>query len=979
MRCPSLGAWRNALALAVLAALAAHGRAHATDAAADATGPDGAAQLGRVEVVGSRIKRVDIETSQPVLVLERADIDRTGLVTVSEVLQQIVVNGSNLNSRINNGNDGQARVSLRNLGPNRTLVLVNGRRWVPELDGAVDLSTIPLPIVERIEVLRDGASAIYGSDAIAGVINITTRRNYEGAEAHAYLGTWEQGDGRTYSTDFTIGTGRERANVALNVMYQKQEPVFAGDREISAVPVYGLPGNDTCAGASTTTPAGRFVVPGRNNGPQPTRCVPGMTPGLTPIEGTSGANPSEFRFFDTRTDGFNFAPANYLLTPSERLSLYAQGRYELSGSMAFSTDVLVSERRSNQLLAPAPIMINPAFAGALGNTSISANNLYNPFGVPIQRFQRRFAESGGRRFAQDVDGYRYSGGFDGVFPLFGREFSWEAHALYARNEQAEISQGGVNLVNVATALGPSFVDALGVPRCGTPTNTIADCVPLDLFGAGSITPAMAEYIAAITQSSAETELTSYAANLTGDLFELPAGPLGMATGYEYRRARGSFQPDALLASGRLGIGGSDILPTSGGYSVDEAYLELNLPLLSEKPFAEIVELSLAARYSDYSNFGDTVNAKAGFRWKPHASLLLRGNWSEGFRAPSVNELFQGAQSGIGDPLNDPCQPMEGEPTAAVRARCIALGVPLQYEQPEVTNLTFGGNPGLQPETAVTRTLGLVYSPSWLGGLDLYIDWYNITIDESIGALDAQALVNRCYTLFDDGACERVTRNEQGQLFIVDATLQNLRQGTETEGFDVTVNWRRTTTWGKFNVRWDTAYVDYYGEKGRPPRLTPTGDGTLLLGNVVATLRGDDFFTGTWRIKSNVVLSWSRGDWSAALTGRYFSPLEESCDRSVAYANNRGAQYLDRCDDLDRVVDLDGDGIGDPAPTHEVDEVWFFDLQAGWDAPWNAHLTAGVRNAFDRDPPAAHNAFANSFDPAYDIPGRFWYLEYTQRF
>jgi iron complex outermembrane receptor protein len=387
-------------------------------------------------------------------------------------------------------------------------------------------------------------------------------------------------------------------------------------------------------------------------------------------------------------------------------------------------------------------------------------------------------------------------------------------------------------------------------------------------------------------------------------------------------------------------------------------------------------LNLAARYSDYSNFGSTTNAKAGFRWKPFTDLLVRGNWSHGFRAPSVAELFTGTQLNGGGDIIDPCHPSSNSP-ADVLARCAAAGVPSDFVLPELTNVSNGGNPQLQPETAVTKTLGLVYSPSWAPGLDLYLDWYDITIDGLISDLDAQTIVNRCYVLADPTACARITRNADHQLFLVNATLQNVRTGLETEGFDFTLSWRHLTPYGRFEVRWDTAYVDYFGDKGRPARLTRLPDGTVLLGNVVATR--DDFGNDEWRIKSNLTLGWSRGDWSASVTGRYFSQLEEDCQREVDFADSRGApQYRALCTDPNRIVDRDGDGIGDPAAIHTIPAVWFFDLQAGWDAPWHAHVTAGVHNVFDRDPPISRTSM-NSILPTYDIPGRFWYVEYTQHF
>ena len=307
---------------------------------------DDAEQLETIQVIGSRIKRTDIETSQPVFVIEREDLQKTGLTSVGDILQDLTTNGAALNTTFNNGGNGETQIDLRNLTANRTLVLVNGKRWVSGLGGAVDLNTIPVTIIERVEVLKDGASAIYGSDAIAGVVNITTRDTYDGAEASAYLGENEEGDGRTELYDFTIGSSTDRASVVMNASYTKQEPIFAGDREISANPLFGFNGNNVNVGASSTTPFGRFGF-GSTGGR-----LPNGAPGtLTLIPGRAGTAAGDFTPFDLSTAGYNFAPDNYLLTPQERIGIYVQGRYQITDDISFNTSIVYNERKSEQQLA----------------------------------------------------------------------------------------------------------------------------------------------------------------------------------------------------------------------------------------------------------------------------------------------------------------------------------------------------------------------------------------------------------------------------------------------------------------------------------------------------------------------------------------------------------------------------------------------------------------------------------------------------
>lgn len=912
---------------------------------------DDAEKLETIQVVGSRIKRTDLETSQPIFVVGREDLQKTGLTSVGDILQELTTNGATINTVFNNGGDGSTQIDLRNLGSNRTLVLVNGRRWVSNLGGSVDLNTIPVSAIERVEVLKDGASAIYGSDAIAGVINITLRDNYDGAEASAYLGENEEGDGRTEAYDFTVGSSTDRASVLLNAAYVKQEPIFAGDRDISKVPLFGFGGNNTGVGASSTTPFGRFGFSA--NGGR----LPNGSPGtLTLIPGRTGTAAGDFKPFDGTVDGFNFAPDNYLLTPQERTSVFVQGRYQITDNIAFSSTILYNERRSEQQLAAMPFVFGTAGSG-LARFTIPATALYNPFGVDVTRAQYRNTEQL-RSFNQDVDTFYFAGGFNGGFDLADRSFSWDVNYIYTDNEEHDLTYGLFDLNRLRTGLGPSFRDAAGVARCGTPTAVIAGCVPLNIFGGPTgFTREMVDYASFTAQDNTYKKLYNYTGNITGDLFELPAGPLGFAAGYEYRREFAYDQPDALIASGAST--GNIRQPTSGGFSLDEFYVEFNVPVLKDLPGAEILEFSVAARYSDYSNFGDTTNPKFGFRWKPYADLLVRGNYAEGFRAPAITELFLGNSDNFPTVL-DPCS-ASAQPSGDVLSRCRngiggVTGTPVGYEQTNSQiRITVGGNANLGAEQARSKTLGLVYSPSWVEGLDVSLDWYNIEVTDAIGTRSAQFILNDCYRNATLTSCALITRQANGDVLDLFAGTQNLPLGTETEGYDLTVDYKFDTSFGKFRINWDTAYVSYFGDVGQP-------DGSNVAG--VLFDRGSIFN----RIKSNITTNWQYGDWGATLTTRYLSGVDEDCSVPVLFGNPG----------LCSSPDAEDPQFGG-APTNHLDDVWYFDLQGTWDAPWNGRVSAGIRNLFDKDPPESYSNFANSFDPSYEVPGRFWYVQYTQKF
>ena len=327
---------------------------------AQGTGSDDASTLDRIEVTGSRIRSVDVETQQPLLLIDRAEIEKQGFTSVADILQQISINGAAINTQFNNGGDGSSGIDLRGLGAARTLVLVNGRRWVSGLGGSVDLNTIPAAIIERIEVLKDGASSIYGSDAIAGVVNLITRQDYEGAEARFKYGQFDEGDGEEESYDATIGVSSDRGNLVFGASYVKSSAVSAGDRDISRDPTFGR----GPSGYSSFSDRGQIWYPNDED----LRLV--VQPGA------DGRNLDNYAPFTAATDAYNFAADNYLRTPQERTSIYVQGRFEVTDRVSFVTDALYNERRSEQLLAGFPLSGGPLFFGGQG---ISGESYYNPF------------------------------------------------------------------------------------------------------------------------------------------------------------------------------------------------------------------------------------------------------------------------------------------------------------------------------------------------------------------------------------------------------------------------------------------------------------------------------------------------------------------------------------------------------------------------------------------------------------------------
>ena len=951
---------RDAISFALVAgATAVSGSAFAQDAApADPQ----ATTLDRIEVTGSRIRQVDAETSQPILVLDREAIEQSGRTSVADLLQTISTNGAPINTQVNNGGDGSAGVDLRGLGSARTLVLVNGRRWVSSLGGTVDLNTIPSAMVERVEILKDGASSIYGSDAIAGVVNLITRQDFDGAEAHVYYGQYSEGDGGRTTADFTLGSSSERGNLVIGISHTDEKAVSAADRAISRDPVFGF-GSSQYSSFSNYGQIWDLIDADGN----PTGDIneADSIENWVVNEGADGRNLDNYHPFGA-ADAYNYAKDNYLRTPNERTSLYVQGRYDITDTVAFVTDALYNERLSAQQLAGFPLGEGNYLSGDQG---LSADSYYNPTrGTANARelnWSRRLVEQE-RFYEQDVKTWHFYGGFQGSFNFADRFFDWDVGYAFNRNDQTDMQIGDVNMQALRNATGASFMGDDGVVYCGTPDAVIDGCVPFNpLSSPGEITQDQLNYILFTAKDKYQNTSKSYTANISGDLFALPGGMAGFAAGYEHRKESGYDNPDAFVSAGLSS--GNARQPTSGGYDLDDIYLELLLPVLSDVPGAQLLEFSVATRYSDYSNFGDTTNSKFGFKWKPFDDLLVRGNWAEGFRAPAISNLFGGAAASY-DSYGDPCStdsPYFSRPE--VQQRCAAAGVPADFVQRTNAGDGYNGqtpypfnwvsNVDLGPETATNKTLGFVYSPGYFSGFDISVDWWEISIEGAISRPSATYILDQCFVEGDEGFCDiayglgGLTRDTFGTINNFNRGLLNLAE-VEVEGFDVTARYRLPQTdYGSFMLVWDNAYITRYES-----RSTPEGEWD----NVVGEYSQD---APTWRLRSNLGLNWNYNDFGASWTARYYSGLVESCPTFA----------LSACSDPDRRIEAGAD------PQNRLPSTTYHDVQVRYDLPWNSTVAIGVNNVFDKDPPISFQAFANSFDTQYDTPGQFYYMEYRQRF
>lgn len=1014
---------RDAITIALVAGIAGGtGVAFAQETAAGAT------TLDRIQVTGSRIRQVDVETAQPVTFVTREEIQRQGFQSVADILQNISAVGAPPISRaapLSSGeNVGGSYISLRNLGAQRSLVLLNGKRLGISTGGLQDIAAIPAAAIERIEVLKDGASSIYGSDAIAGVINIITRTNFEGAEANVYYGQYSQGDGAITNGDFTMGFTGDRGSITITADWRNEDGVNGGDRWFSEfsrtdrhptdqwTAVGGIGGFQplwsqrdqfghittgwTTPTATNPNPAGpRLIVREGGNprnpadwirqdtavgscpaGPTPGECVPGSTLHKT-----------------------NTNLQMDVHTPLETRTLFVDGAYDLTESIRFRTNLAYFHRYSDRMIAGYPMQ-----AASFG-TSMSADSYFNPIGQPIANWWRRGWEVP-RTTNSDLTNYRFSGTFEGFFEVGDRVFDWDVGYLHSEHRLTQASYGNFNLANVRAAVGPSFLNADGVVQCGTAANPIAGCVPWNPFvdygvtGPGGLTgnDALQRYLFQEEHSTGKTSTQIFSANLAGTIVPLPAGDLGFAIGVESRKEKGEFSPDALAQTGgstNLAAG-----PTGGGYKVDEIYVELEAPLLANVPFAQELTFTAATRYSEFDTFGETTNSKFGLRWKPIDSLMVRATVADGFRAPTISDLYGGGSQTFAS-FTDPCDTSFGSSAtdAATRANCVAAMGALANSYRQLGQgfnpvgspnsqtpvaFTSGSNPLLTPELSKSQTIGFVWSPSFLEGFNASIDWWKIRIDDTIVADSPTAILNDCFVLGIAARCVAPVNGAPG--FTRDPNLgyvNNMVFGgrnagyRKAEGFDVDLTYRFSTeNLGSFTVNSNSTYTvaDY---------LVSTNDPRYALSSVG--------FTSSFRLRSNLSLGWNWGDFGASWTTRYYSSMKENCTYFTGQRSVGGVpidqpileSHLE-CNDITFAPNGNFRPDGSPASAlarrNKNGSTIFNDVQFRWEAPWNATIAVGANNVFEKyGPPMYSQPSANfSYYGGFDI-GRFVYMKYQQRF
>src|SRR5215472_14500511 len=968
------------ITLAVRGALAMCGVASPLMAQEAAPAPPPVVQ--EVVVTGSRIQQNVAQSTQPLSVISSEAIDRTGLASVGELLSQLTTSGSALNTKFNSSGNfgyppdgggigaGSAQVDLRNLDSKRTLVLVDGLRWVNEssasgVSGSADLNTIPISIIDHIEVLEDGASSIYGSDAIAGVINIITKKRFDGVEVTGYEGTYNKG-GLTTEGTLTAGGSSGKFSGVFVASYYNQQEISSSKWWQSDVPEP----NGGQASGSSATPQGRFRFcdPNIPAAAGAGSCATGSFLSITLNDGVANPvwdpnNPQggDYHHF-TNADRFNFAPLNLLLTPSQRKALWTSISYDASDDVQLYAKALFNTRSSKNQAAPEPIFIGPVAqtGGIADSISVSHLNPFNPFGIDLCAvaspncgdgtanffgLTRRPLEGGPRIFNQDVDTWYFSAGLKGTLHVLDG-LSWDINFVDTDNKATQQFTGGYNLTKVSTALGDPAVCA-----------QIPGCTPLDLFGGQSrpITAAMLKYVEAVQLDSSDQKLKLVSANITGTIFHIQDRAAGVAIGLEHRHYDGIFSPDPLRQTGESQD--SLAFPVSSSYHVDEAYAEFSVPVLPS------LGASAAVRYSDYSTFGNTTTYKGGLRWQPIDDLGVRGTYSTGFRAPNLGELYGLTQ--FGATLADPCGQTGGVVVfpgnnSALANACRAQGVPDGFQQANTQITTFtGGNKNLKPEKSKSWTAGFVYKPSWLAGsggtdhLTLEATYYNHKIKGAIQAEDIQALLDACLAAggTDPALCAPFSRIASGDLRPPQNKLQNLAQIT-TSGLDLKANWvSQPLSIGHLSAALQATRVfDYKAE-----------DKLGLVAQRAVGIEVNNSAIPDWR--ANLQLGWGFGPLDVSWNVRYISSVTELCA-------NASLTPVPGCSDA-------------PGATNTLQATVYNDAQIAWQGAFRLtglRLELGGTNVFGVNPPVCFTCTLNGYDAGtYDLPGPFYYARASYKF
>ncbi len=907
-----------------------------------------------VVVTGSRIRNANLVSSSPVTQVNAEDFALSGTTRVEDLLNTLPQLAPSFDSFTVNPTTGFATADLRGLGTNRTLVLVNGLRLPPGgiRSEAADLNQIPATMLQRVEVLTGGASAVYGSDAVAGVVNFILDRGFEGVSInvgvsgyqHSNGNNYLQGlmdargfeyprgnsgiDGRTYNMDIAMGGdfANGRGHASTYFTYRKNEELLQGSRDYSSC---ALSASGTSCGGSSTAPTPNFIY----------------------VDYDGAGNYLDDNFVHMNPDGswaagvgelYNYAPINHYQRPDERYTAGAFFNLEISPSFRPFMDIMFANTNTSVQIAESGTFFANTLTFDCTDAligSLCADIGLDPTGPVDLYVGKRNVEGGPRVSIIDSTSYRVAFGSEGEL---GSNWAYNVSFLTSANSSSETSQNDF----ISSNLGDALL------ACADPTlvNTTA-CY--NVWVPGGVTAASAAAAAGTGMQAGRTELIQLGGYVTGDTgFAFPGADenISLVAGAEWRRTNFAVAADSNMGTGNFtGLGGPR--PSiDNGYDVTEVYFEAGVPLVAN------IDMELGYRYSNYNTSGGVSSYKVGLAWEPMEMIRFRGGYNRAIRAANINELYSVQQIALwgGD---DPCSGVAPEFTAA---QCANTGVSAaQYGNISASpaaqyNQFTGGNPGLQPETADTWTFGFVATP--VDNMSVSVDYYHVEITDQIGTIGAGTVLRFCGLTGDPFLCNKVNRNSAtgdlwlGQTGFVENLIDNFGD-LSWSGIDLAVNYTTPVAGGDL----DLSFVGSYAlEQEIAPLPGVNEDATYDCAGVINT----SCQTPDWRHTFRATYSQDTW-WQASLRWRYVGSMD--------YTDTSGAPGA-----TDSLLIANG---------NQLDGVNYFDLTGTFEVRDNATFTVGVNNVLDTEPPMVGSTLSlNANAPGgYDQNGRFLHASLNIRY
>ncbi len=943
----------------------------ATNPAGADVGTASGSTAENIVVTGSRLKTSNATSEAPVVVVTAAQIEHTQAQTVEDVLSKLPEVGfSGFTRGYNNGGGGVSCLELRNLGVERTLVLVDGKRFVNGSANCVDLNNIPLAEVERIEILKDGASTTYGADAIAGVINIILKHNFSGVtfSANGQVGT-EKGDDKGGELSVLAGTNFDHGNFTIGLDYNNQGPVFQADRPFGQFPV------------QTDNPLGRKQTVGSIYNPNGLVFSDTNTTNennynnlfnLVNKNGTLGAG-----YTGVPSQRFNFGALQQLADSIEKESITSTANYDFNDHVTGFMEGFYTHKRTSEQLAAQPVSaalpgsgLPDAFVVPEGNPGLTA--LLGTGSGPVDLYKRE-TQFGNRQYTQVDNTFQINTGLKGDI---GYGWNYEVFFQYGEDDDQTTNANNINFLHLENEVGFQQTTATAAQQAAAIATTgafdsstfgiynpavcvaSAGCTIANPFGQ-RYTAAQIAYATYTEAQQNRDTLKVYGGSVANNaLFNLPAGPVGVSLGVEHRTESGQFTPDSLDLTGE-GLG-STARPTNGSFDVTEVFGETRIPILKDLPGAKDLHIDVGGRFFNYNNFGSGETWKVAGNYTPIEGIRFRGSDGVAFRQPSINDLFNGQAISFNG-ATDPCSQVSsyGGKSGIVQANCAKQGINTATftQTGSQVQAIVGGNPALQPETARTQTIGAVVTPPFIPRLSMTADFSRTKINSSIGILPTQFILDNCYTQpnFAPGntvasdPCSLVSpRAGTGQLNTITQINENLGV-TRTEALDLGLTYSYPLNgYGTLSFQNDLTITMKYQEQNvtNGPFVGYLNTIGVLASNLPAYPRYRD--TGS--------LNWRFGDFQLGYTLRYIE--------GTVFDTYPGPY-------------TQGTGKTEHASAATPD-VYYHDVNLSYDYH-NFTFNMGVQNLFDKQPPYVQDTGTNTDTNVYDVYGRLVYLKTSLHF